>query len=713
MLILIAILGIALIALSFALQRKEIKITDVILWSVTLWIAGYIISTSVLVLLDCFSITKAALCVLGIGGIASAISFNKSSGLKGIRINCNFKKDLPGIIVVILTATLLLMVPYSFYGMGQDEGVYQTEALCYIQGMTDRQFDYEEYYKLSDLGLQDEYINQVQTAPNIAGAYPYADSNNIFGVLTGVDRGCISANSAGFHGLHTLSALMALWGSIFGLANMNGINAILLALCIAWLFKLCRTIKINKFGTSIVILCTLLCPQVLWCAKSSLTEPGLTLIWLVLIYSLAIREKLGIYLSSLMILTYGCYHISLYVFMPLYAFLYIALFFYTADKTYLKGLALSGCAYLYTLWYSLFTACKYMLFNFQPVLKKFINMENVSIFATIAGITLVVIAGVLLFVFRKKNNKNLARVASAMNSSKGASVMTWIIRIVSLLMIAYIAYRFIARKANMDILTYNTIVAFAYLTGITFFILALYQLLIRTSELSRNHVGLVIATTFIYCVIVYSIVFKKDIDYFYYFSRYLTMYIPLIALMAGIAVSHLTSDYRTALGRIKCSVAVVASIIGIYILFPHMKLILNSQDDSRYDWKNITYVNELVADQGIQAAFVRPDLLTAYYYDLKSIGVDVYPITDNFEAAYDEIASWYSGVVIIDGVNPYDYQPDGTCTYTSHAASAGYPVIATLNNTMTEDLGFYRDARTALPNGMYSASYDIVIYRYK
>lgn len=52
-------------------------------------------------------------------------------------------------ILVCAGGFVLVAMKHELFGMGQDEGVYQTVAINFLNGVTDRQQDFPEYHTLS------------------------------------------------------------------------------------------------------------------------------------------------------------------------------------------------------------------------------------------------------------------------------------------------------------------------------------------------------------------------------------------------------------------------------------------------------------------------------------------------------------------------------------------------------------------------------------
>lgn len=101
---------------------------------------------------------------------------------------------------------VLVAVKHGFFGMGQDEGVYQTVAINLMNGITDRQQDFAEYHLVS---------------PEQQGTF----AENVYHRLIGYDIGNtsypetvydnnVSPVSGIYHGIPTYASILAMWGTI-------------------------------------------------------------------------------------------------------------------------------------------------------------------------------------------------------------------------------------------------------------------------------------------------------------------------------------------------------------------------------------------------------------------------------------------------------------------------------------------------------------------
>ena len=167
-----------------------------------------------------------------------------------------------------------------------------------------------------------------------------------------------------FHGIPTYVALLELWGTL------------ILICCIFMLHELCMRLKMKRSGEAVAMLVFACSPLIIWITKSSLTEIGMTLDWLVFLYLIFGDDRREQMLSAFCIWVYAFYHVSVYVFMPFYVLLYLALYLYTKDRVNIKAMILAVAGYLTGYWMSLMIAARYLDKNYVWIYHAGINGQS-------------------------------------------------------------------------------------------------------------------------------------------------------------------------------------------------------------------------------------------------------------------------------------------------------------------------------------------------
>lgn len=514
---------------------------------------------------------------------------------------------------------LLLMLPFvwnsfEFYGMGQDEGVYQTQAICFINGITERQYDFEEYYSLgteADQGLFEEAV----TEDNLLGFYRIYDTEGDY-YFGQSEAQAISERSGVFHGLVAYPALLALWGSIFGIRHMSSINVVILICCIFMLHELCGRFQMKRIGEIAALLVFACSPLLIWVTKSSLTEIGMTLNWVVFLYLILGDTGWERMLSAVCIWVYAFYHVSVYVFMPFYVLLYLALYLHSKDKVNLKAMLLAVVGYVVGYLMQLLTAACYTEKNYVWVYKAFITKSNVQ-YVVMAVCTFVILFGIYLLM-RKKS----------ITIAGNPKIVSGMLRGAMLLLILIQIFQAWKKGLGWNQLAGVTMLTYVIVSGIFIPLLVYGNVLISTERWLENREKAVMLASFFYCILIYSAFFKPGIKYCYYYARYLVMYIPILAIMGGLVLQ-----------QVKLWKAIVVTAAGMLCMLPYNMTLFKGQDDTRVEWDTLEQIAEEI--QPGDNVIMDKELFGYYYFPLKAMtGSNLYPVLGDFE---EESRRFYTG----------------------------------------------------------------------
>ena len=133
--------------------RKRTAAEAAILGAV-IFFFSYIFGSMALFVVDRFSLFRAAAAALAIdvSVLGAAVFFRKPKpfSLKNL-VDIDFSmKDFIIPLVVCIISLPFVSVKNEVFGMGQDEGVYQVQALNFMYDDNARQKDIEEYHLLED-----------------------------------------------------------------------------------------------------------------------------------------------------------------------------------------------------------------------------------------------------------------------------------------------------------------------------------------------------------------------------------------------------------------------------------------------------------------------------------------------------------------------------------------------------------------------------------
>ena len=141
------LLGVVLAALTVGVWWKKTNVLELLVLGVVYWLCTWVISGMGLFVLDQFSLRRCVIAAVSVEllvGIAAVLVRklrDKTPWKQLVRISWNVRAYwIPA--VVLAGGFVLVAFKHELFGMGQDEGVYQTVAVNFLNGITDRQQDF-------------------------------------------------------------------------------------------------------------------------------------------------------------------------------------------------------------------------------------------------------------------------------------------------------------------------------------------------------------------------------------------------------------------------------------------------------------------------------------------------------------------------------------------------------------------------------------------
>jgi len=606
LLLAITVLIILLYALIDILLSGKILVIKNLAIGAAYYICAFVIISQIAFALDVYRLFFVYTILIIFASVALLAIYLRKYKSKDALRQIEVQKYVPICLIVILVIGFLFsFLKFEMFGMGQDQGVYQTVALLMVDGFDSRVVPIKEYDLLTDnediqtfLGAMNrEYLSGL-------GFYPI-ERNEIQGLIT---PGTYPVNSAVFHGLQNLPALLSVTGKIFGAENlMHGLTLPYLISLVLIFKTLNMHLGFNKWTASIATLLFALSPVVLWTSKASLTEVYLAMFMSLFAYYLTGKDKILSWLLWIPVTAFAFLHVSIYLIMPMFIALFIGLALYRRDKGVLFSgfmsvvlyaigfLVMSFSSPLYTtrnyrwlfglinrIWYSigLYDALNGFIFELR-------NVQFVFIFI-FCGIALGLLFCVYYFFIRKER--------SAPNIKP---ILSTILRITSALCIPVFIYQWyiIARVPPVNTLIHNhfrgggfttTIPntrVFAYAFAIGFFLLAIIaiKMMIGDKTLLKADT-LPLTFIFTYTVLILSLTVAVDVPYYYYFSRYAVPYIPIIVILGGVSIS-----------RFKVGWQVTVAALSLVIVLPFSTSLALNKDISAMEIKSQREVMDIVS----------------------------------------------------------------------------------------------------------------------
>lgn len=584
-----AVLVLSGISFTFAVLRKLLKDDAVRLgvYSVLLFFMDYVIFSGILLRFDSFGIMRV---LIGINILKlaelEALHLRRSGKKSGRRDGLSWKRYLP--LLVICGAGLFFVHEQNgYYGMQQDEGVYQTAALSYIWGNNDIQKTLDGYEILEETD-RERFWSSVPTELNGLYFYDRAYRNQYAWDFE-------TETTAYFHGMPTYPALLALWGGIFGFGHMMGIQALfyLLLLCLIFCF-LDRFIGkpwISALGCAV----TAVSPMIVWVGKSALTEMFLACILIAFIDLVSRRESACIWFSAVAVISFAFLHLTIYTLIPLFVFLYLIEYVRTRERVYLlAGMsAISGAAVAIETIHALSTG--YFYLNIEPLMQLLPILNNDNVLGAVLGACIGLLAVFILLIvlsFRQTGQADKKKK----NAKQWDKLCEWAVRIsAAVLTAAAVCMIFVSGDGQTleDALATSTLVGFCVLGGIILLPVAVAGLVWKPRIALEQEAGFALFSAFGYCVLIYCIVLRPHTAYYYYYGRYLVPYLTIVICQGLAALAQLEKKAVFAGG---C--AVVALLQAIFLL-PYTCVLSVNRDDTRMDWAALNQVAGMLGENDI------------------------------------------------------------------------------------------------------------------
>lgn len=634
--ILLCLLGIILFFLGFAILYEKKDSLELLLHGIIAFLFLYILVSAVLFFINQFSITRALTGTVAGAALTDLIVFLVYR--RKPKFSFDLKRNMFGILICIVFLPLSF-TKYGLFGVGQDQGVYQAKAIALIEGYNDNVLNLDEYESLKDGQARLDYENEVYQ--KLLGFYTYdynfpdQDSTQYQNDLSGV-----------FHGISTFPALLALWGSIFGINHIMGIQTLFYMIGILLIGVILRNIHVKLQYQALGSFLFACSPLVLWISKTSLVELFLAVIIMYFIYFLTdnTNPQLG-FMAFLPVAVFSCYHITIYVMMPMFCLILFGMFLATRRYSYVLATVLSLVSYYLGYRMMALTNAVYTYGNYNRLYHFGIGVNNLTKFITIVVIVTIVLV-ILLSLIPFSKMKHVGK--------KVWAVLVWGLLLVSIAGILYVA-----GKTTYP-LNYLTIYAYFISSGIFVLPVIYLVLFLRPGFINRNHAGIILSFMFYYTVIIYSVVFKKEVINYYYYARYIVPYLSIILILgmylineagdvlaarksAVVEKNHIDGKNRTAVkdhitegtvpagssGILKRLIKewAVPALLGLVvfgIMIPYNRPIVLERDMTEFEWSALEQVVAQIP-QG-SAVFIDPQVDSILKFPVRFMtNSDVYP----------------------------------------------------------------------------------------
>ena len=663
------------------LLHRKLSLLKWLTFTLAFTVMGYIVASALLFTVNWFGIRKALLLQLVAAGAFGAfllVRAKKSGEPLWAEVDMDLRPHLIPLCLV-LAGLVVSWGNFGYFGMGQDQGVYQVKALNLMYGVTGRVYSFSEYEKLEteeEKAAYYDYLIHNQLGLDLIDFTP--EENKVLASLRTGGNDEHEHTDGIFHGIPTYPALLALWGTVFGEGNMSGVQTLLYLLAMLTLWFTAENLGLKKGAAALVCVLFMLSPEVVWSSKSTLTEELLALIVTQFIYHLTRAGRPDRkWWSAWMVVMFALVHVSIFVMIPFFMLLYILLYFWQGDRQYIRALRISALGFMGGFTFMTLVAPRYTIRNTAMLWVGPVNVYN--IYYIFMGAALLGLA--LSFVLPR------LKVKGGFRSFIGGKGGAWLVRGLILLFLAvaaFLSWRKYGEAGIGQALVTNGMYNMCWMTGLLFLPVALVALIRKPQNYLKDEAGFGILLLFGYAVVFMCCVLKVDISYCYYFGRYLTPYVPVACVVIGLVWTRYS-------GRL-LGVGLVA---GSLICAPFDMTMLWRQDDTFSTYETFSRVVQSVSEE--DSAVIFEDHGPMFFLPVKTItGNECYAAEEDIEAQAAKLSVRYRNVYIV----------------TSKERS-GKPLTRIVDNAFMDDNRSYRPALCPFPLSFLKMTFRYYVYQYE
>ncbi|MBR6384099.1 MAG: hypothetical protein IKS56_08965 [Lachnospiraceae bacterium] len=623
----ISILGSAF-AFAFMISRfnQDISVIKAGIFGVTGYFFLYVFVSSILLFFDVFTISKTVIICASVIFCFFVFSLVNIKKFKRIKF-C--KKELIVFIAVLLAAAVLSGGKFGFYGMGQDQGVYQTKAIEFMYGNNSNELNFD--YALKTLSDPADYIYFRDKVRELQGYYLvgqtepfYADEN----------AGGKSGLEGVYHGLPTWPAILALFGKMFGMSHMQECQTIFFVCYLMITFYILENFKIKTLYEALGVAVLGSTPLVVWVSKSALTEMFLTVIMAFFVYLSCHKNRDVRLFMWIPVAVFSVYHVSVYTLMPLFVICGWLLLVTDKRKRAVIPTLLMLAVYFWGFNFSVKLETLYTSFNYLRPINKLgnvipgFNVDNNELLLILAVILLICAGITLLIPFIVENSKTV-KLLEKVKANAGIIIKASVLVMTVFVMIAYAANN----RGFLLNPNYNP-VALSFAAGIFGTPLIFAGTLFIKKDTIKDTQTVLLYWMFIY-ILFWSVTLRSDIPYFYYSGRYDAPFviIPVLLLLAM---------YRD-FGKKEWIPLICLSSVLLYLSYD--TVMIKTSDDTKVAWDTVEgELNKEVKPGSAVIIDSNTNTLLEWMLILKASGKEVYPAAEDLNIQTDKLSEFYDNI---------------------------------------------------------------------
>lgn len=547
-------------------------------------------------------------------------------------------------IVLIVLSFLLSFQNFELYSTGQDQGIYQAEAIELYMGNYEVEHDYEEYQILESEEDKAAYLSMLRTG--IIGYYPISGYYRRIGFMMSEP---ISDVSGMYHGIQTFPAILALGGKLFGLENMLQVQTIFLICSVLLLYYSLCNIKVPTPKALGVLTIFLLSPLVLWISKTAFTEMILTLCMSFYLFLLTeANTRVKRFLLALPLVAFSFIHVSFLIIFPIFVFINVLLFFQSGQKEYIWGnlIASAGLAAGYTMMAHI--GPQYFFDNISRLYYKNIITTNNFLYWCFLGCFLVSICSLLLL-YVKDLNALFQKIVKICKASPILAGILVAINIFHVVIIGYFRTPEDGWRTNLclyygegffNAFSHSTLFAFAMATGFLVMLCALWYVVRYHKSIWSTPTEIAIYFLFLYCILFQSAFIRKEVNYYYYYSRYLVFNIPIICIVFAFL-------FKRTMGRGLWSALALSFIFMLIFDVP----LLREKDQTYLEWENLLDLEMAIQDDS--AIILGPNVTRLLGATVRAVsGQAAFPVMSDPQSEIKLLEDHYSTVYYLSSEMP-------------------------------------------------------------
>lgn len=667
--------------------RAEVTIVRATIFGIVGYFMAYIVISAFFFAFDYFSIfkcTAATLAAVLILLVAAGIK-TKFMSFKKIKFD---KKELIFFAIVIVCVLLLSGKKFGYYGMGQDQGVYQVKAIELIYGNNSNVYNFD--YALKALSDPKDYKYFRDKVMELQGYYLVGQTDPFYADDT---MGGETGLEGIYHGLPTWPAVLALFGKMFGMGHMQDCQTVFFICFLMLAFYILENFRVKVLCEAAALTILGTTPLMVWISKSALTEMFLAVVVASFVY-LVCNENRDVRLYMwIPVAVFSVYHVSIYTVMPLFVVCCWMNIISDKRKRAVVSTILMIVSFMIGFILSVRLAMLYTTYNYLNPICKLLGIEQININAK--ELTIIVCATALtciilsLLVLPIANAKAVSKLIEKIKENKGIIIKVLSFAVTAFAILAY------AKNNRGPILNPNmNLVAMSFASGIISIPLIFVGIVCIRKDRIKGFPFIILYMLFMY-MMVWTVFLRPNVTYFYYYGRYDVPYVLLMVIFLAVL-------YREFEKTDWIPVLCLSSVI-IYLNYDYV--MNKTPDDTKIEWNVVE--KELKANRLPNSAVIleeERETLIEWMLILKASGVEVFPQESDLDAQTEKLLNYYDNIY-------YLYEDEGEFDLADYTTE-DYEPLYTYSFVHSEDLTNETQNWIGYPEDFYNSYNNTYMYLY-